>query len=382
VLVLDAESRKAVAVVRALHAAGWHVICASESLTAPARFSRNCKGFLRLPPPASSSFLPELDAAVTRFSLNSIFPLEDDSIRRLAASRDSLPGHATLPVPDHGKLETALDKYETCLAAERAGVPYPPTVLVNSVSALHEASESIGFPLVIKTRRGSGSRGVSLVENRSELAAKYSRLSGKEKGILAQRFVPHGGAYGFCALCRDGEVLTSLTFRRIREFPISGGPSTCRVTERIPDAEIHGKKLLREMRWESLAMVEFRRDAQTGILYLMEINPRIWGSIALSVCAGINFPALAIDAAAGRTVEHQPWREGIVRRWFFGEMMHFIRKKRPLTAAGEALLMFLKPDECDILDWRDPFPFLMTTAGLFHMPFRRGFRDDVLRRGL
>lgn len=382
-LVLDCESRKAVAMVRGLQAANWYVVCASDRLLAPARFSSASQRFVRLPSPSSPFFLQKLVHVLQYLSIDALFPLEDDTVLLLAKVRDRLPKNLILPVPNAEQVETAQDKYRTYLVAKSVGVPCPETMLVEDETMLEEASRCIGFPLVLKPRRGSGTRGVAMVQNMEEMRAKYRNLRAVYGGLLVQSFVPHGGAYGFCALCRDGKVLASLTFRRIREFPVGGGPSTCRITERVPEAEHFGRLLLSSMRWQSLAMVEFRRDANSGTMYLMEINPRIWGSIALAIAAGVNFPAIALDAAMGLKVATQKWQEGMIRRWFLGEMLHFLKKHRYLTAAKEAIRMLLNGKDCDILAWHDPAPIVATIATSFLSAlFTKKIWDDIFRRGL
>ncbi len=39
-------------------------------------------------------------------------------------------------------------------------------------------------------------------------------------------------------------------------------------------------------------MVEFKLDPRDNTPKLMEINPRFWGSLALAIESGVNFPYL------------------------------------------------------------------------------------------
>ncbi len=48
-------------------------------------------------------------------------------------------------------------------------------------------------------------------------------------------------------------------------------------------------------------MVEFKQDNRDGSLRLMEINARFWGSLQLAIDAGVNFPCILADIAAGRS---------------------------------------------------------------------------------
>ena len=61
-----------------------------------------------------------------------------------------------------------------------------------------------------------------------------------------------------------------------------------------------GERLLTALNWHGVAMVEFKIDA-TGQHWLMEINPRLWGSLALSIDAGVDFPLGLLQVARGET---------------------------------------------------------------------------------
>src|SRR4029453_1437163 len=64
-------------------------------------------------------------------------------------------------------------------------------------------------------------------------------------------------------------------------------------------------QLLSTLNWHGIAMVEFRAQ-QPGPFYLMEINPRLWGSLALAVDAGVDFPWGLLQIAKGDTIPTQP----------------------------------------------------------------------------
>jgi protein-tyrosine-phosphatase len=69
------------------------------------------------------------------------------------------------------------------------------------------------------------------------------------------------------------------------------------------------------MRWTGVAMVEYKRETASGRFALMEINGRFWGSLPLTLAAGMNFPGwlyqLLVDGALPRVL---PYRVGIYSR--------------------------------------------------------------------
>ena len=95
---------------------------------------------------------------------------------------------------------------------------------------------------------------------------------------------------------------------------------------------------------------------------MIEINPRLWGTLQLSIEAGINFPELIIEMVKnGDIEEHFEYKTGIKHRWAFphefGEIIQHSGRRR-ITE----LINFFNPK--DILDenthftfdFRDPLP--------------------------
>ena len=52
-----------------------------------------------------------------------------------------------------------------------------------------------------------------------------------------------------------------------------------------------GMSLLDSLEWHGPAMVEFKRSEDDGTPYLMELNPKLWGSLALSIASGMRVPS-------------------------------------------------------------------------------------------
>ena len=72
-------------------------------------------------------------------------------------------------------------------------------------------------------------------------------------------------------------------------------------------------------------MVEFKKDARDGKFILMEINPKFWGSLDLSISSGVNFPKLLVEMALNGDVEPVfSYNTNIKFRWPFpDDMLHF-----------------------------------------------------------
>jgi predicted ATP-grasp superfamily ATP-dependent carboligase len=96
-----------------------------------------------------------------------------------------------------------------------------------------------------------------------------------------------------------GRLRAAFAHRRLREKPPSGGVSV--LSESIaldPQVLEQAERILEALKWHGVAMVEFKRDARDGVAKL-GINGRFWGSLQLSVDAGVGcLPA--VPAGAGQ----------------------------------------------------------------------------------
>jgi predicted ATP-grasp superfamily ATP-dependent carboligase len=125
-----------------------------------------------------------------------------------------------------------------------------------------------------------------------------------EEYPIIQEYI-EGQGFGFFALYdRKGEVKAHFGHKRIREYPTSGGPSSC--CESFYDAELFqmGRRLLESLEWTGLAMVEFKFDEIRRQYFVIEVNPRYWGSLPLAVNSGVNFPVL--HALSALEIDYQP----------------------------------------------------------------------------
>jgi protein-tyrosine-phosphatase len=172
-----------------------------------------------------------------------------------------------------------------------------------------------------------------------------------------------------------GEPLVWFQHRRITEFPYNGGASVLAVSEAVdPELAGYSARLLRALEWEGAAMVEFRHDRATGRAALMEVNGRLWGSLPLSVQAGVDFPYYSWQLARGEVpAPPSVYRVGLRSRWAGGDLQ---RVAEIFALSGDdASLRQIRWSECSrflaefssgtsdmVWSARDPFPAVFELA--------------------
>ena len=130
----------------------------------------------------------------------------------------------------------------------------------------------------------------------------------------------------------------------------------------VPALEAHADRLLEGVRFHGVAMVEFRYDERTGQCWLLEVNPRFWGSLALAIQSGVDFPYLLYRMATEGDVEPvTTYRTGRVVRWLLGDVGAFVgRLGRGGDTLPGALTRYRWASGYDDLYLDDPLPFAVS----------------------
>ena len=287
---------KTLAVVRSLGRSGHRVTVMDDTGRALSSFSKYCNGFVRTGSPSRDPlvFLDRLRSVIAQRKIDLVIPMDDAEIDLLQSQWTTIGYNCALAAPSLESYGVARDKLQTVRLAERLNLRIPRSFEVSDRDCIMRIPEAVGLPAIIKPRRGSGSRGFRFIESKKCLELVASSI-GDHDELLAQEFIPSAGGIGVSLLMKDGAVRASFTHRRLLEFPDTGGPSLVRESCHNQIAESGARELLETLKWNGVAMVEFRLDSRTGKPVLMEINPRFWGSLPLAIACGIDFPKLLCD---------------------------------------------------------------------------------------
>jgi len=280
--------------------------------------------------------------------------------------------HTRIVLAEPATIEKAADKLYMAELAQSVGVPAPQTML---------ASEALGgtkdllFPVVIKPQKEyPGRPPVRYAANPVELRDILSRAPRAEPwadgDLLIQEFIPGVGC-GFFALYQRGICRRVFMHRRVREYPASGGVSTCAESFYDAKLEIHGRRILDALDWHGVAMVEFRRDNRDGNYKLIEVNPKFWGSLDLALAAGAHFPHDLCRMATGESLAFTDrYRRNLRFHWplsSYGELFHIWTRPASILPM---VLDFLNPLVRSNLWLSDPAPNLLElhslASQLFH----------------
>ena len=225
---------------------------------------------------------------------------------------------------------------------------------------------SIPIPAVIKPRISSGSFGIVYVRKREDLIPSYQKVHARYPFPLIQEWIPDGGGtFGLSALFDEASnIKAAFIHKKLRMYPVQGGPSTLREGVEHPQIMELGLSLLKSLNWTGVGMIEFKVDPRDGVPKLMEINPRFWGSLQLAIVSEVDFPYLILKMARGESFEPVlRYPVGRRCRWLlFGDILHFLTNPNRFHLKP-SFFHFFEPDTFyDILSKDDPLPVLGSMA--------------------
>lgn len=333
VLLSEENYKSSLGIVRHLGRMGVAVTLLARSRKSLVCRSRYCQEVILTRAETIDSLVEAALETVKQKRFDMIMPVSYAMTLALAQRRDRVPSHTHLELADSVTIELAANKVSMVELAKDAGVPVPRTSV--ATDAVRGDTE-LAFPVIIKPQRESpGHPPVLLARNFEELKSIFSGNghSGPTRSItdaLVQEFIPGIGC-GFFATYQKGVCKRVFMHRRVREYPASGGVSTCAESFYDSKLEVYGRRMLDALQWHGVAMVEFRRDERDGEYKLMEVNPKFWGSIDLPLAAGADFPGDLCRMALGRSLSYtDTYRRNLRFHW-------------PLSGHGDLYHLWTRP---------------------------------------
>jgi predicted ATP-grasp superfamily ATP-dependent carboligase len=380
ILITDGEQRASLATVRSLGVAGYTAHVCSSSGHSIAGQSRYCATETRVPDPLGepAKFAEEVVRLAASLRVDLLLPVTEASLLAVLPVRQAFD--CDIPFASADQFNRICDKAEVLRVANARGIAVPIQKQICCFPTVSDNFASLHFPVVVKPSRSvSGPESarmrntVSYSNDERDLRKTLVRLPRSSFPVLLQERIV-GPGVGVSLLIWNGELRAAFCHRRIREKPPSGGVSVLRESIPLIDDLLEASVgLLKDLDWQGVAMLEYKREMTTGTDYLMEINGRLWGSLQLAIDSGVDFPVLLVEAALGRpSPPVTKYRIGIRSRWEWGDVDNLLAvlfqssdrlalpSGRParLAAIAEFIQALGTGTQSEVLRLSDPLPFI------------------------
>ena len=345
VVVVEAPGRAGMWACRSLRRAGFRVVGTAGSTRGLATAARECDAVAPVPSPQDDGegFLDGLAEAVEAEGASAVMQTDNEGATELL-TRFSGRTKAVVVGPDARQFSALCDKAILPSTLAAVGLASPITVVVGPDG---ETDDLPPLPCVVKPASagtGAGARHVHhlavVVHDEEELAARIRELiDATGSAVVQERIVGTPWRIHFVA-SRTG--FASLPVQTRLSQPRDAGMSTVQyVPEDAPEAIFStAERLIRHVGYVGPGSVQFLERG--GSFYIHDVNLRLPASVAVSIKAGLDMPALAVDCALGRDdvlAGVRPAR-GVTYVWLAGEVSALVSSLRRPRGAPRALAEF------------------------------------------
>ena len=315
-----------------------------------------------------------------RSKYDAIFPVDDHTTILFSKYKDKLSKYTKVPVADYGTIMKGRDKAKTIKIAMENGIPCPKTYFVDDIEEIRK--DEIEFPVVIKPRESSGARGIVYVNSLEELMREYKKVRNRYGTPLIQEYIP-GEHYNISTLFNmDSELRAVFVLKKIRQYPVSGGPVTFAVSVEKPDVVKYAVKLLKAVNWYGVAEVELIIDKRDKKPKLLEVNPRFWSPLELAILSGVDFPYLLYKMAMDGDVKPViTYKTGVKLRFLSGDILWLLSTPNKPKALPEFIKFRDNNLGYAILSLDDPKPMIGFLLDNFLSLMRKEGREHAFGRG-
>lgn len=249
------------------------------------------------------------------------------------------------------ELRMIWDKKQLADYLQKEKIPHPPTI--TSQQQFEAEIQNFSFPVLVKPRLAGNGEGIVKFLDIEHLTTDIKQTQNFFEEFIIQEYV-EGEDIDCSVLCKDGKILAYTIQKGLFANPKVYQPAEA--IEFIHHFKVFetATRLITLLHWNGVGHIDMRIRKSDGLVQIIEMNPRFWGSIEGSLHVGVNFPHLACLASLDEDFSEPEFRESKY-------MSAFSTVKRILK--GKSAVNFFRET-----NWqsylKDPIPVLARLAKL------------------
>ncbi|PAV31515.1 carboxylate--amine ligase [Virgibacillus profundi] len=311
-----------------------------------------------------------------------LIPCHDSYVEVLDTQLDRIREYYLIPQTEQGLYTKVMNKETLEALAVEKGIKVPETIRVDEDDFAEKIETIIKFPCLVKPTDSPSfvekfRRKLFKVHSMDELNDALKQAKDADEEVIVQRIIPgfDDHMHTFDAyLNQDGKVTHWVTCQKLRQYPINFGASVYTVQKYIPELVEQASDFLEAIKFKGFAEIEFKKDAETGDFYLIEINARITNLNDLLAKVGMNIPYITYMELTGAPLAPTALKETTNRAFWYGyEDMLAIRDyiKTGQLSVMNVIKSLIRPKAYAIWDWKDPKPAFAYTGIILSKVFKR-----------
>lgn len=381
---------------RCLGREGISVRGADVSTERPAFRSRYCKAQV-CPDPLRQpdDLLRFLTRQVGGSGQAVLLPTSDAFFLFLSRHRAALADRFLMNLPAEDVAESVVNKRGLYELAAANGTAFPKSCFPGTYEEALVIKDALRYPAFIKPYWGhqwrayfGGQHKGFKVRSPEEFLDRFREVLASGHSALVQSYITSTDDNLFSLsvyLSRTGEVLAAFPRRQVRQYPPNSGTVTLAISERNPELVANGTRFCQSIGYRGIAGLEYKRDREDGQYKLLDFNPRLMLSDALTAYCGMNLALIQyLDLTGQHPAARHEYLEGV--KWL--DSIEDFRAFRQYHEAGELgfkdwLKSFGGARVFALFAWDDPVPFLVDRKfGLSYARILKYLMVDFVRRRL
>jgi carbamoyl-phosphate synthase large subunit len=291
--------------------------------------------FVNIPPASDKHFIDALLEICAAKKIQALLPLVTRELLPLANAMEKFKETGTVVlVSPAASIEIANDKGKLYQFLEWRGIDVPQYHIAENIEQFKNAVASLGYPgttVCFKPCISNGSRGFRIIDpSINEAALLFNEKPGHTfityddavrilastnfPELLISEFLP-GEEYSVDCIADNGRTIIAIPRTRIKMIQGISVEGQFVYEETII---AYCEKIIHELQLHGNIGLQVKR-ASNGKFLLLEINPRVQGTIAAALGAGVNLPLIAIQHAVGKPIDPSAlcikWGTKFSRHW-------------------------------------------------------------------
>lgn len=268
------------------------------------------KGYIVPPAKNKSKYLQQIIDICQKEKIDIVFSCHEEEQYVLASNiaKVSKNTKAYVVVPPIEVVSLCQDKLQTYRFLSKKNIRTPKTEATRK--GAERLIKKYGFPIVLKSRIGSGSKDFHIVKNKKEFNRFWQEISKP----IAQKYIVGTSEEEYTVgifLDRQAKTLGAITMLRQLRF----GLTSHAVVDNYPDVTKLAIKTAETIKAVGPCNIQLRRDSK-GQPCVIEINPRISSTTAFRALLGFNEARAAIDYFLKNKQPNLKFKKGVcIKAW-------------------------------------------------------------------
>jgi len=240
-----------------------------------------------------------------------IFPTGEELISCILRNQDALKDYdCVVPVPDYKTYKEVSDKYSFSKLILKCGINTP-----KEITSIPTESD---IPFVAKPMSRDkidiGIEAPILVLSKKDYT-KFMDRHVDMKSIFVQEYIEGQSVY-YCALYKNGDLVANFSQINLHQQPC--GKSVIKACPVVIPTTVTSKidKMMEDLRWTGVMMIELKLS--NNGFKAIELNPRFWGPLQLSLDNGVDFPYLLYCVASNLSIPKPISKQSAGYYWLTG----------------------------------------------------------------